>query len=1216
MNFIRNDFFSKDSQVVNNLLNGQMSDQPQTEQPIIINPPNITTPLLRPDHVTGLSMSVTQTKKRLSVSPIISTFSFYNKLSVNSPLAVQPGTIVSSNTTTTVTTTTTTNSNTNLISAHQHYFQRNFSPMAALSRSPSCSTSPSVISNSTVRRPTGLTTSSLAVNLQLGSATIRAQNPNNLQVNHGTPFATPMIEPNSNPNQFKTPLNTAYATPMNMNYRRALTPLSTTIANNTIMQAETPAFEVTCEQMQPEYCFEFLWTEPMVVAGDSTFNERATKFFSIVDLYNQKYVCYLMPSKSQLRCLKLEISPDTGLVSSVGCINYIPAKDAVFVESRSLMVIIDNQGSLIVYSGLAKLCKLQLHNIIWSTIITNKKEHFQSPVITPIKSKLFQASLTKSIPNDEETTQPNVFKTPKQSNASLFYKSILASNTTQAPPQLPPPLLQQQHEFRAVNDATGSRFTVKLNDSRLVRVHLIEPATCKLVNMCLEAFKYALNRDTYYDFVQQWYIHRYSVSGDQSIRDQLHLFLYLVLSLCGCFDMGRLEQDLPFLVVSGRGLSKEGSSVAKKLEEFSECCIDSSASKANLDTSIPYLADNSLNITKRVKSNYEGSDNDFEFLLNDEIINKNQSEFNSFELKAMIKQDRGKIIEPSSDIKVNSDTDVNLRSTTGFSQRLKRSIGATGSPIPNQTPTPTSGTSTSGGILFPYLKHILYIFHIVYEESKLYKSLQSTCNSLIQVIYLISNELNLPLYMNYYESEFPFLLKLKSQKVFGNTNGLANNFTSSSSSHSIKGSSISNMITQEPPVLHQFLLKLIKEPIVDKTFINPFPIVTTVSKRTIKTIKTYALIALCTKPNLKNTSFNDFINQLFFKINFSGLSELKETGHNLSPFSLSFNFKPGEKFIYENIFSLCLEMGVSTLHELYDYPFGVLFPILEAIHWSRENPCLSWPSYVFDLIGRDDLAVLKIDNEVETKLGEGSEESAAIQLTRLEYTHLPSKRSEDIENNLTLKVQQNTKKEDEDGMQHVMQLETLKCRFGEDLRVKEVRACLQATRPVLIKLTQGPDVSDHDFVEEEEKFLACICIRTMALSVGRGMFTLHTISPIPTEPVSLPELNLKGKSVTKKTTIDLTRIEVPTNMSYWPFFHNGVAAGLTIHAHAEDLSSAWIKSHLAKNFELTNEQAGFLFGLGLTGHLANLSILNVHDALARRHDLTNIAILLGLSASK
>ena len=246
----------------------------------------------------------------------------------------------------------------------------------------------------------------------------------------------------------------------------------------------------------------------------------------------------------------------------------------------------------------------------------------------------------------------------------------------------------------------------------------------------------------------------------------------------------------------------------------------------------------------------------------------------------------------------------------------------------------------------------------------------------------------------------------------------------------------------------------------------------------------------------------------------------------------------------------------------------------------------------------------------------GKKRPSSLIRNRSEETAAASNEEVENENSLTLRVFQNTKKEEDDGMQHLMQLETFKCRFNEDLRLKEVRTCLQTTRPIHIKLTQGPDVSDHDFIEEEEKFLSCICVRTMSLPIGRGLLTLHTVNPIPTEPVIIPDLNLKGKSVTKKTTIDLTRVEVPPNMTYWPLFHNGVASGLTIHSQAKDLSSAWIKSHLAKNFELTNEQAGFLYGLGLTGHLANFSILNVHDALTRRHDLTNIAILLGLASSK
>ena len=32
----------------------------------------------------------------------------------------------------------------------------------------------------------------------------------------------------------------------------------------------------------------------------------------------------------------------------------------------------------------------------------------------------------------------------------------------------------------------------------------------------------------------------------------------------------------------------------------------------------------------------------------------------------------------------------------------------------------------------------------------------------------------------------------------------------------------------------------------------------------------------------------------------------------------------------------------------------------------------------------------------------------------------------------------------------------------------------------------------------------------------------------------------------RNTAVDLTHIDTPANMSYWPLFHNGVAAGLKI----------------------------------------------------------------------
>jgi len=241
---------------------------------------------------------------------------------------------------------------------------------------------------------------------------------------------------------------------------------------------------------------------------------------------------------------------------------------------------------------------------------------------------------------------------------------------------------------------------------------------------------------------------------------------------------------------------------------------------------------------------------------------------------------------------------------------MKRPIAATSAAAP-----PSSHfVPSTAGLLFPYLKHILFALHLIYEECKLYRSLDAHCQPLIHVQYLIANELNLPLYTTYYESEYPLLLKLKSNKVFASStssNTATTGQSSASFSNVLNFKSTSNYLTsvmsQEPPVLYKFLTKLIEEPVIaaaakasgsgdeqpsspsfflnsismdmsamnqaeggSSDIINPFPVIGSVTKRIIKTIKIYALIALSTRKSLKNIGFNELLNQLLFKVNLSG----------------------------------------------------------------------------------------------------------------------------------------------------------------------------------------------------------------------------------------------------------------------------------------------------------------------------------------------------------
>jgi len=146
--------------------------------------------------------------------------------------------------------------------------------------------------------------------------------------------------------------------------------------------------------------------------------------------------------------------------------------------------------------------------------------------------------------------------------------------------------------------------------------------------------------------------------------------------------------------------------------------------------------------------------------------------------------------------------------------------------------------------------------------------------------------------------------------------------------------------------------------------------------------------------------------------------------------------------------------------------------------------------------------------------------------------------------------------------------------------------------------------SDHDFIQQQEVHLLSICQRTMGLSVGRfdtanmshdahmiialcpplityysllllslprGMFTLSTVHPLPTSPLSsfIPPLNLNGRAVPRDATVGLEHVEKPADMTVWPDFHNGVAAGLCLARSSSKVSGACGENFLKLRLELS-----------------------------------------------
>ena len=218
--------------------------------------------------------------------------------------------------------------------------------------------------------------------------------------------------------------------------------------------------------------------------------------------------------------------------------------------------------------------------------------------------------------------------------------------------------------------------------------------------------------------------------------------------------------------------------------------------------------------------------------------------------------------------------------------------------------------------------------------------------------------------------------------------------------------------------------------------------------------------------------------------------------------------------------------------------------------------------------------------------------------------------------------------------------------YPNDTRIQELARLLRSSRPSYLRVPRAVEVSDHDYERLKQEKLLLLCRRKMALPIGRGMATLctlnsagpmHSSSAVPAEPVQLPKLSLAGRVAPSNATLALDTSTCPSDMSVWPEFHNGVAAGLRL-PKAGDVGSGqitrtWIiynrpganpSNPAPTTSNNTNSQpssqdhthAGLLFALGLQGHLSALSMTDVYDYLTQGTVTTTVGILLGMSACK
>lgn len=88
--------------------------------------------------------------------------------------------------------------------------------------------------------------------------------------------------------------------------------------------------------------------------------------------------------------------------------------------------------------------------------------------------------------------------------------------------------------------------------------------------------------------------------------------------------------------------------------------------------------------------------------------------------------------------------------------------------------------------------------------------------------------------------------------------------------------------------------------------------------------------------------------------------------------------------------------------------------------------------------------------------------------------------------------------------------------------------------------------ADHDVVAAQQTQLLLLSRRLCGVTVGRGMLTMGTLPPTMSEVVPVPPLTLAAVVAPNDAVITLDTSHLPNtiNLTTWPEFHNGVAAGL------------------------------------------------------------------------
>lgn len=289
------------------------------------------------------------------------------------------------------------------------------------------------------------------------------------------------------------------------------------------------------------------------------------------------------------------------------------------------------------------------------------------------------------------------------------------------------------------------------------------------------------------------------------------------------------------------------------------------------------------------------------------------------------------------------------------------------------------------------------------------------------------------------------------------------------------------------------------------------------------------------------------------------------------------------------------EMGITSLST---FPIGVSFPLKEVLLVAQESPTYDWSLSSLNLTRRDDLTQL-ITNPT------GAIHRDVLKYKEFENLSIDSLINADAANEqVTLWDDQSEAK----------RLEITKLMFDEDRRFYEITTLLHQTKTQTAYLKIDEDIGEYDLVLVQRSLAVVVALRTLTIPMGRAALTYGGREPILTERFPVAKFNLNSLIYPMMTNIVHSEDSIAAELNEWGHFHNGVSSGLSISREAKGISGSWIAFNKPPG-ELNAQHAGFLFGLGLNGHLKKLEEWHIYNYLRPKDPLTSAGLLMGMAAS-